>query len=134
MSDTPPSSTVAGAILSKIKEIQAAESAAPISLRAQDEAVPNVKDRIALKDAGVRQAVSIWIMALFGVVNLFTLGLIVWLAFGDRHELKLRLIDPAGRLVTAQVVMALLGATTVQLGTIAVIMARYVFKQPEGAG
>ncbi len=84
----------------------------------------SVQDRIALQDAQMRKALSIWIMVLFAVVNLFTLGFIVWLTFGDRHELKLHLIEASGRLVNAQVVMALLGATTVQLGTIAVIMAR----------
>lgn len=106
--------------------------AQPISQR---ETQPTVPEQIALQDAQIRKAMSVWIMVLFAVVNLFTLGFIVWLTFGDRHELKSHLIEASGRLVDAQVVMALLGATTVQLGTIAVIMARYVFKAPEpGAG
>jgi hypothetical protein len=36
----------------------------------------------------------------------------------------------AERVVTAQVLMALLGATTVQLGSMAVIMAKYLFPGP----
>jgi len=107
-----------------------AEQAEPLSELVDRLSVP---DQIALQDAQMRKALSIWIMVLFAVVNLFTLGFIVWLTFGDRHELKLHLIEASGRLVNAQVVMALLGATTIQLGTIAVIMARYVFKAPVDA-
>jgi hypothetical protein len=37
------------------------------------------------------------------------------------------LITPADRIITSQVIMALLGATTVQAGAIAAIIARYLF-------
>lgn len=67
---------------------------------------PSVEETIALGDARIRKAVSIWIMVLFAVVNFFTLGLIVWLAFGDRHELKLHLIGAKDRLVNAEVVIS----------------------------
>jgi hypothetical protein len=42
------------------------------------------------------------------------------------------LITPADRIITSQVVMALLGATAVQVGAIAVIIAQYLFpgRQP----
>ena len=90
----------------------------------------SVADKIALGDAQMRKLVSFWIMILFGAVNGFTLVFIAWLACVDQHELKIQMIYPGERLVTAQLVMALLGATTVQLGTISVIMAKYVFKPP----
>jgi len=39
-------------------------------------------------------------------------------------------VQPGERLVDKDVIMSLLGASTVQLGSIAVIMAKYVFKPP----
>jgi hypothetical protein len=44
------------------------------------------------------------------------------------YDLAVRLLKRGDRLVGDQVLIALLGATTVQLGTIAVIMARSVFE------
>jgi hypothetical protein len=90
----------------------------------------SVKDEIALSDANVRRNVALWIMLLFAIVNVFTLGVLIWLGREDQHDLVRKLITPAGRLVNKDVIIALLGATTVQLGSIAVIMARYVFKAP----
>lgn len=122
MSGAPQPTGGMAALMAQVAQMHAE----PISQQAK----PTVRDRIALQDAQMRKALSIWIMVLFAVVNLFTLGFLVWLTCGDRHELKLHLIEASGRLVNAQVVMALLGATTVQLGSIAVIMTRYVFKAP----
>jgi hypothetical protein len=45
----------------------------------------------------------------------------------DECNIVHRLISPADRVITNQVIMALLGAMTVQVGTIAVIIARYLF-------
>ncbi len=89
-----------------------------------------VKDQIALSDAIIRRNVATWILALFGVVNIFMLGFIVWLAWMDHAEMVTGLIKPADRLVDNKVVIALPGATTVQLGAIAVIITRFVFKSP----
>ncbi len=69
-------------------------------------------------------------MCLFGATNLFMLVLIIWLAKIDQAQLAGHLISATDRLVDNQVLIALLGATTVQLGTVAVIMAKYVFKAP----
>ncbi len=87
-----------------------------------------IDDQIKLANLKIRQNVSFWIMALFGVVNLFILGLIVWLAVVDQQELAAKLTGAGDRLVDTRVLISLLGATTVQLGTVAVIMARSVFK------
>jgi hypothetical protein len=46
----------------------------------------------------------------------------------DQFDLTHKLIMAADRLVDHDVLMSLLGASTVQLGAIAVIMAKYVFK------
>jgi hypothetical protein len=69
-------------------------------------------------------------MWVFGTVNLVTIAFIFWLAFADQAEIAAKLVPPPDRVVSRQVTMSLLGATTVQLGTIALIMARYVFKAP----
>jgi hypothetical protein len=90
----------------------------------------SVQDDIAKSDAQNRITVSRWIMWVFGTVNLVTIAFIIWLAFIDQAEITGKLIEPVDRVVNSQVIMSLLGATTVQLGTIALIMARYVFKDP----
>jgi hypothetical protein len=51
------------------------------------------------------------------------LGAIAWFASLDQANIEHNLIKPAERIVTAQVIMSLLGATTVQVGAIAVIIA-----------
>jgi hypothetical protein len=43
------------------------------------------------------------------------------------------MIGPADRVVNAHVLMTLLAATTVQLGTVMVIMTRFIFKAPVDA-
>jgi len=45
----------------------------------------------------------------------------------DQSNIVAHLITPADRIITNQVVMTLLGATAVQVGAIAVIIARYLF-------
>jgi len=87
-------------------------------------------EQVILSDAETRKSISRWIMRLFVIVNIVTLGLILGLAVGDQRQLAAGLIKPDERLVDSQVLMAMLGATTVQLGTIAVIMAKYMFKPP----
>ncbi len=57
-------------------------------------------------------------------VTLIALGVLVLL---DEANICFHLVTPSDRIITSNVVMALLGATTVQLGSIAVIMARYLF-------
>jgi hypothetical protein len=89
-----------------------------------------VQDQIALSDADIRRRVAMWIMWLFGAVNVITMLFIFVLFCSDQSELSAKEIGPGDRIVDAEVLMSLLGATTVQLGTIALIMARYLFKAP----
>jgi len=94
------------------------------------DATPSVSDQVLLSDAQTRKVLSRQIMNMFVIVNGFTLVLLAGLVLLDQYDLAVRLVKPGDRLVGEQVLIALLGATTVQLGTIAVIMARYVFKAP----
>ncbi len=63
----------------------------------------------------------------FIVANSVTLAALGVLVLLDQVNIALRMVAPGERIVGSQVIMALLGATTVQLGTIAVIIARYLF-------
>jgi hypothetical protein len=93
----------------------------------------------ALSDARVRRADAalrrwmarrvMWAFILGNAVTLCAFGALVWL---DQSDIEAKVVAPGDRLITSQVFMALLGATTVQVGTIAVLMTRYLFpaRQP----
>jgi hypothetical protein len=57
-------------------------------------------------------------------LTLIALALLVVL---DEINLNLHLIALGDRVITEKVIMALLGATTVQVGVIAALIARYLF-------
>jgi hypothetical protein len=60
--------------------------------------------------------------------NGITLVALAVLVVLDEINLAEHLVSSADRIINHQVVMALLGATTVQIGTIAAIIARYLFQ------
>jgi len=66
-------------------------------------------------------------MWLFSLVNGVALAVIAGLVWLDQSDRAAKLIAPGERIISNQVIMALPGATTVQVGTIAVIIARYLF-------
>jgi hypothetical protein len=87
----------------------------------------SVADRIALGDLGIRRGFAAWTMVLFALSNLFVMGGLGLLAWHETHQIALKLLNPADRIVDAKVVMTLLGATTVQLGTVVFTIARAIF-------
>jgi hypothetical protein len=89
---------------------------------------PPVEEKIKVWDALTRNGLAIGIMAAFLLTNIFTLGVLIWLGREDQFNLVRKLMPPTDRLVDKDVIIALLSASTVQLGSIAVIMAKYVFK------
>jgi hypothetical protein len=66
-------------------------------------------------------------MLLFVAANISTLLAVFRLVGLDQKNIAAHLITPADRIITNQVIMTLLGATAVQVGAIAVIIARYLF-------
>ncbi|MSO99506.1 MAG: hypothetical protein EXR07_00420 [Acetobacteraceae bacterium] len=86
-----------------------------------------VAERIALQDADLPQWMARRIVWTFIAGNLATLAALGALALLDQVNIGRHLIAPGDRIVSYQVVMALLGATTVPIGTIAAIIARYLF-------
>lgn len=87
----------------------------------------SVSDQIAVQDASLRRWMAVRVVWTFIVANAVTLIVIGGLAWLDQHDLSAKLISPPDRIIDRQVILGLLGATTIQLGTIAAIMARYLF-------
>jgi len=105
-----------------------ANATATVSLNQEAERVGlSVDDRIKLDDQSLRRSLTIGLVWTFIVGDLFTLCALAWLVQLDQSNIETHLIQPGDRLITSQVIMALLGATTVQIGTIAAIIARYLF-------
>jgi hypothetical protein len=124
-SDQPPSSRQP-ATLHGFGTFQATGEVVGLGRRA-DRVRFTVAEQIALGDADLRQWMARrvgWTFFGLNIVTLAALGLLVAL---DDINISSHLISPADRIITSGVIMALLGATTVQLGTIAVIIARYLF-------
>jgi len=92
------------------------------------------KTQLDFWDAIIRRNIAYAIMALFAVVNLATLVFVYALLQVDQADLVAKLIGPGDRVVNASVVMTLLGATTVQLGSAMLIMARFVFRPVDRGG
>jgi hypothetical protein len=92
-----------------------------------DRARFTVAEQIALGDADLRQWMARRVGWTFVGLSIVTLAVLIWLVRLDQSKIGSHLISPADRIITSRVIMALLGATTVQLGTIAVIMAPYLF-------
>ena len=78
----------------------------------------------------MRSHVSYAVIAAFLIVNLATLSGLYLIYQTDAAELQAKLVTPDQRVIGSQVLIALLGATTVQLGCMAVIMAKYLFPAP----
>ncbi|HEX3917825.1 MAG TPA: hypothetical protein VHW60_10845 [Caulobacteraceae bacterium] len=88
-----------------------------ISLTSEVSRIANltVAEQIALGDQDIRRRVALYIIWLFAIANIFVLfglGIAYW---QDCAQLAAKLITPEQRVVSSNVVMALLGATTIQL-------------------
>jgi hypothetical protein len=126
-----------------IEGLAAARDVNVITLReAADESGLTVDQRIALGDAQVRQQVTQGNLDMrqrmargvgwtFGIANGVTLLGVAVLAGLDQWNMVRGTITTADRIVDQKVVMTLIGATTVQVGAIAFIIARYLFPAAE---
>jgi hypothetical protein len=91
-------------------------------------------EKIALSDAGLRKVVAVAIVLAFLAVNGAVLWGI-WVVFQKDIDLLTRAgsnFTAADRLVTTNLLMTLVGATTVQLGALIVLMGKYLFPAPRG--
>jgi hypothetical protein len=74
---------------------------------------------IAERDADLRDWVAKWVIPFLIGASTVSLLVVGGLAWFDHQDLRGKFITPADRIITSQVIMALLGATTVQVGVIA---------------
>lgn len=74
----------------------------------------SVADQVTLRDADLREWVAQTIMPAFKLANGLTLAVVVALVVVDEVEILFRVITPAERIISSQVIMTLLGATTVR--------------------
>jgi hypothetical protein len=91
-------------------------------------------DRIAIGDLEIRKNFANRVMLLFAIANvgaLIGLAIVFW---QDCAQLAAHLVKPTERLIDGHVIMALLGATTVQLGTVIYTITRAIFPSPGGHG
>ena len=98
-----------------------------VSLNQEVEAFATTADKIALGDLDIRKNFARNVMILFAVANLFVLvglGIVFW---QDCVQLTAHAIKPAERIIDGKVIMALLGATTIQLGTVIYTITRAIF-------
>ena len=87
----------------------------------------SIADQVALRTQELREWMADRVVPAFLWANGMTLGAIAVMWLVDEINLARGIIAPSDRIIGSQVIMALLGATTVQVGTIAVIIARYLF-------
>jgi hypothetical protein len=87
----------------------------------------SVPDLIALQNQKLRETVAKRVMRAFLLANGVTLAGLTALAVLDQLNLAGHLITPGERIIGGQVIMALLGATTVQVGAIVALIARHLF-------
>jgi hypothetical protein len=92
---------------------------------------PWVDAFVEQRDADLRDKMVDGTLTTFIWATGLTLGAIGILATVDEVNIALHLVGPTDRIINAQIIMALLGATTAQVGAIATIIARYLF--PGGA-
>jgi hypothetical protein len=86
-----------------------------------------VRDRLDIAELELRSEMAKQIMKYFIKVNFLVL-LTVLLVFGaDSFFLYWRAIDPVNRIITANVVISIIGATTLQFGAIAFLVSQWLF-------
>lgn len=86
-------------------------------------------EQLRREDQDLRKQVAtriVWTLIGGNGITLIALAALVVL---DQFNIADNLITPADRIVTNQVLMTLLGATTVQVGAIAYIIAQYLFRR-----
>lgn len=84
-------------------------------------------DRIALGDLEIRRNFANRVMLLFAIANVSVLIGLSFVFWQDIAQLTAGRIRPADRIIDGRVIMALLGATTIQLGTVIYTITRAIF-------
>ena len=88
---------------------------------------PSVDDQIKLDEMALRKDTAARIVGMFTTANAFILLATTVVFMFDVHLMAFHGLKPEDRLINRDILMALIGATTVQLGVIMVAIARYLF-------
>ncbi len=86
-----------------------------------------IAEKIALTDSRVRTHISYAVAGTFLMANLLILAGVAYVFHADDLDLAAKIIAPKDRIVTADVLIAVVGGTTVQLGALAITMGKYLF-------
>ena len=125
--EPPPPSGPTRTILQLTGDVSG-EVELPISLSAvAAERALSVDDQIKKQTADLRDSLANKVVRAFLWANLLTLAAIAALVSLDEINIWRGLIDPADRVISGRVVIALLAATTVQVGAVAAVIARHLF-------
>ena len=125
--------TIALTKRTEARNLSAGVTTTPVSV-AEEIALSDAGSRRS--DAGLRRLVAGSIVVAFLVVNGAVL-LGIWMLFKQDNEHLLRAGSnflPADRLVTTNLLMTLVTATTVQLGALIVLIGKYLFPAPRDGG
>lgn len=129
-SDEVPPTEIAGT--GRAAGIGAARAVTEVKLRKEaDREGLSVDDQIKQREADLREWMANRIVPAFLRANGLTLAALGLLWFADEVNIVLSIVfhvtTPVSRVITSGVVMTLLGATTVQVGAVAAVIARYLF-------
>jgi len=105
----------------------------PISLDHEVSQFETTADKVALGDLEIRRKFANRVMWLFIATNAVVLAGLYFVHRTDVAQLAAKQITPDQRIVDSHVIMALLGATTVQLGTVIYTITRAIFPPPNGS-
>ena len=98
-----------------------------ISLDARVGALVTTDDQVALGDLEIRKTFARSVIGLFVVANVLVLIGLGAVFSVDCLQIAAKQIAPDQRIVNSSVIIALLGATTVQLGAVVLTIARAIF-------
>jgi len=90
-----------------------------------------VRERIDLAELQLRSEIARRIIRQFLKVNGYVLAFIAVLFLIDEFNLYTKTVDASSRIITANVIMAVIGATTVQFGAIAFAVSQWLFPKHE---
>ena len=104
----------------------------PIDSVGADLLPANVADQIAIANQQLKERIAKDIMRFMGVSLGVTLTLTLILSGVDATFIAFDLIKPTERLITENVVMAVIGATVVQVGAASIAIVYSLFGRPKG--
>ena len=91
----------------------------------------SVQDRVLINESALRTELARKIIKTFVGVNSAVLTLVVACAISDVVLLAHKFVSANERLITTQVIRTIIGATTVQLGAIAITLSNWLFPKPK---